>query len=189
MEQSLPPKSPVPFENRSYTFVADLHLTVIWTTSGVSAITFAKPPAVARMQHSQLPYFVRNTLRLLQTYFRGIPTTFSEIPLNLVSGTPFERAVWRVCRTIPWGQTRPYAWIASQLAKPKASRAVGNALGKNPLPIVIPCHRVIHSDGTLGGFGHGLALKRRLLKLESPSSQDAQSHPPTGLPESFLAPF
>ena len=68
--------------------------------------------------------------------------------------------------TIPRGETRSYAWIAKKIGKPRAARAVGAACGANPVPIIVPCHRVIASDGSLGGFGGGLPLKRRLLKLE-----------------------
>ncbi len=67
---------------------------------------------------------------------------------------------------IPRGETRSYAWIAKKIGKPNATRAVGAACGANPVPIIVPCHRVIASDGSLGGFGGGLPLKRRLLKLE-----------------------
>ena len=73
-------------------------------------------------------------------------------------------------RTIPYGETRSYGWVASHLGLPKAARAVGQALGRNPLPIIIPCHRVISSDGGLGGFGGGLGLKESLLRLERATS-------------------
>jgi len=82
-------------------------------------------------------------------------------------GTPFQRRVWRAIASIPWGETRSYAWLARKVGKPKAYRAVAQACGANPLPIIIPCHRVIASDGTIGGFSAGLRLKRRLLMLEN----------------------
>jgi O-6-methylguanine DNA methyltransferase len=82
--------------------------------------------------------------------------------------TPFQQAVWRACMTIPAGQTRSYGWIAKKIGKPGAARAVGSALGKNPFAPVVPCHRVIKSDGTLGGFSApgGLGVKLALLKKE-----------------------
>jgi len=82
--------------------------------------------------------------------------------------TPFQQAVWRACMEIKKGQTRSYQWIAVQIGKPGATRAVGSALGKNPFAPIVPCHRVIKSDGTLGGFSApgGLASKRRLLRKE-----------------------
>jgi len=82
--------------------------------------------------------------------------------------TPFQQAVWRACMRIPAGQTRSYKWIAEQIGKPGAVRAVGSALGKNPFAPAVPCHRVIKSDGTLGGFSApgGLRAKLALLKKE-----------------------
>ena len=144
----------------------DLTLTITWTPSGLISITLADPSAPRQRDHPLLPSFVTNTLRLLSAYFQGIPTSFSDIPLCLTPATPFQRAVWTACTTIPWGHTRPYGSIAAQLGNPNASRPVGNALARNPLPIIIPCHRVIRADGTLGGYGLGLPLKARLLALE-----------------------
>ena len=82
--------------------------------------------------------------------------------------TPFQQAVWRACMEIPAGQTRSYGWIAKKIGKPGAVRAVGSALGRNPFAPVVPCHRVIKSDGTLGGFSApgGLKVKIKLLKKE-----------------------
>ncbi len=82
-------------------------------------------------------------------------------------GTAFQASVWRELRNIPWGETRSYHDIACSLDKPSASRAVGAAIGRNPLPLVIPCHRVIGSNGSLTGFAGGLAIKRQLLLIES----------------------
>lgn len=82
-------------------------------------------------------------------------------------GTSFQRKVWRAIQKIPYGETRSYLWIAKQIRNPKAVQAVGQACGKNPLPLLIPCHRVVASHGKIGGFSGGLKLKRRLLKLES----------------------
>jgi len=101
----------------------------------------------------------------IRDYFRGKPVDFGD-KLDLSSGTEFQQKVWSSCRGIPYGQTRSYGWIAGQIGKPGASRAVGNALGKNPIPIIIPCHRVLAADGGIGGFSGGLDVKRRLLKLE-----------------------
>ena len=81
-------------------------------------------------------------------------------------GTKFDLAVWKATQKIPYGQVRSYKDIATILKKPLTSRAVGNALGRNPIPILIPCHRVIASDGTLGGYSSGLKIKKMLLALE-----------------------
>jgi len=75
--------------------------------------------------------------------------------------------VWQATRLIPYGETRSYLWVAVQIGKPGAARAVGQALGRNPLPVIVPCHRVIAADGGLGGFTGGLEMKRRLLELET----------------------
>jgi O-6-methylguanine DNA methyltransferase len=78
----------------------------------------------------------------------------------------FERSVYRAALTIPKGQTRSYQWIAGRIGRPGACRAVGNALHKNPYPVVVPCHRVICADGSLGGFARGAGAKKRLLERE-----------------------
>lgn len=102
----------------------------------------------------------------LRRYYVGEPVTFSA-ELDLEGYTPFERRVWSVTSHIPYGQTRPYSWVAKEAGSPRAYRAVGAALAKNPIPIVIPCHRVLRKDGTLGGYGGGLDMKRRLLEMEA----------------------
>ena len=91
-----------------------------------------------------------------------------EIKEKMKGYTAFQQAVWKACMTIPEGQTRSYKWIAEKIGKPGAVRAVGSALGKNPFAPVVPCHRVIKSDGTLGGFSApgGLKAKIKLLKKE-----------------------
>ncbi len=88
--------------------------------------------------------------------------------LKMKNYTPFQQAVWRACMRIPAGQTRSYKWIAEQIGRPGAVRAVGSALGKNPFAPIIPCHRVIKSDGTLGGFSApgGAKAKLAILKKE-----------------------
>jgi methylated-DNA-[protein]-cysteine S-methyltransferase len=102
--------------------------------------------------------------RQLEEYFAGERREFD---LTLApAGTPFELAVWEELRRIPFGETRSYGEIARTLGRPTAYRAVGRANGANPIPIVVPCHRVIGSDGSLTGFGGGLDAKSRLLELE-----------------------
>jgi O-6-methylguanine DNA methyltransferase len=100
----------------------------------------------------------------LQAYFAGSGRTFA-VPLDL-RGTPFQVAVWERVRDVGYGETRSYAQIAAALGRPQAVRAVGAANGANPVPIVVPCHRVIGRDGRLVGYGGGLDLKRQLLELE-----------------------
>jgi methylated-DNA-[protein]-cysteine S-methyltransferase len=120
--------------------------------------------------HKAVPsqIYFKDLINRLQEYFTGQRVDFSD-KLDLSQGTAFQRSVWKATRQIPRGQTRSYSQIARQIGKPGAARAVGQALGKNPLPVFIPCHRVVKSDGSLGGFTGGLAMKRRLLSLEKQS--------------------
>jgi O-6-methylguanine DNA methyltransferase len=107
---------------------------------------------------------LRPYVQELQEYFAGQRREFS-FPLDL-RGTDFQIACWRALLTIPYGETRTYAHIARAVGSPKGFRAVGMANNRNPIAIVVPCHRVIASDGTLCGYGGGLDLKRKLLELE-----------------------
>ncbi|GAB4319110.1 MAG: methylated-DNA--[protein]-cysteine S-methyltransferase [Candidatus Sumerlaeia bacterium] len=88
------------------------------------------------------------------------------LPLDWSGAPPFYQTVWRVCRSIPPGQTRTYQWLATQAGSPRAVRAAGQALAHNPTPLFVPCHRVVAADGGLGGFSAGLEWKERLLELE-----------------------
>jgi methylated-DNA-[protein]-cysteine S-methyltransferase len=108
---------------------------------------------------------VGEAIRQLRDYFAGRRTEF-DLPLA-PEGTPFQRAVWRQLQDIPYGETISYGELARRVGNPKASRAVGSANGANPIPIVIPCHRVIAAGGKLGGFGGGLPVKQALLDLET----------------------
>lgn len=107
---------------------------------------------------------LREVVRQLTAYFRGRLTEF-ELPMR-AEGTAFQQRVWQALRQIPFGRTASYGDIARQIGQPSASRAVGAANGKNPIPIVVPCHRIIGSGGALVGFGGGLPIKRKLLQLE-----------------------
>ena len=102
----------------------------------------------------------------LQRYFAGEAVKFPD-KLDLRNATVFERTVWDAVRSIPYGETRSYAWVADRAGKPRAFRAVGQAMARNRFPIIVPCHRVIAADGSLGGFSGGLELKRSLLALEA----------------------
>ncbi|MFH1220922.1 MAG: methylated-DNA--[protein]-cysteine S-methyltransferase [Candidatus Eisenbacteria bacterium] len=91
------------------------------------------------------------------------------VPLDLSGWSPFARRVWRVTTRIPYGQVRTYAWVADRVGGPNFARAVGGALGANPIPIVVPCHRVVGAHGSLGGFTGGVGVKRWLLDFEAGS--------------------
>jgi methylated-DNA-[protein]-cysteine S-methyltransferase len=108
---------------------------------------------------------MRETIRQLQRYFAGELKTF-DVPLEIV-GTDFQKRVWSALRSIPYGETRSYSQIAAQIGAPRAVRAVGAANGRNPIPVIVPCHRVIGASGNLVGFGGGLEWKRLLLDLEA----------------------
>ena len=101
-------------------------------------------------------------------YFQGMLKQFS-CKLDLTSGTRFQQQVWRKLMTIPFGKTRSYQWVARSINRPKAFRAAGNANGRNPVPVIVPCHRVIRQNGSLGGFTGGTHLKQFLLDLEARS--------------------
>jgi len=100
-------------------------------------------------------------------YFQGRPTEFA-VPIDLSGLTDFQRAVLLACRRIGYGQTSTYGQLARAIGRPRAARAVGAALARNPIPLVVPCHRVLRSDGALGGFTaeQGIELKRKMLRLE-----------------------
>jgi methylated-DNA-[protein]-cysteine S-methyltransferase len=106
----------------------------------------------------------KNVLNQLKKYLKGDLKRFD--CKTDFKGTPFQRKVWSALAKIPYGQTRSYKEIARAIGYPKAFRAVGNANGRNSIPLILPCHRVIESNGGLGGFGHGIEIKRRLLDFE-----------------------
>lgn len=108
----------------------------------------------------------------LEQYFLGEAVSFDGVPLA-PEGTPFQQRVWQVLCGIPRGETRSYKWVAQQLGNPNLTRAVGQANGRNPIPIIIPCHRVIQHDGSLGGYTGGLHIKSFLLNLEKHRPADA----------------
>jgi O-6-methylguanine DNA methyltransferase len=104
----------------------------------------------------------------LKCYLEGDQVSFGD-ELDLIGASAFRRAVWEATRAIPYGETQSYGDIARQIGKPMAPRAVGQALAKNPLPIVVPCHRVIGKGGSLTGFEGGLEMKKCLLEIEASS--------------------
>jgi O-6-methylguanine DNA methyltransferase len=101
----------------------------------------------------------------LRRYFDGHKATF-DVELDLSIGTPFQQAVWKAVRKVPYGTLVSYKKVAQEPGNARAARAVGNALGANPIPIVVPCHRIIRKDGGLGGFTGGIRWKKKLIELE-----------------------
>ncbi len=124
-----------------------------------------------------LDAMLRRLGRDLRDYFEGKKVEFC-YPFDLGGATPFQRAVWRTLRRIPHGQTRTYAQIARAIGRPKACRAVGTACGRNPLPLLIPCHRVVASNGRPGGFSAGRGWKKFLLALEGAGADEGPNVQP-----------
>jgi methylated-DNA-[protein]-cysteine S-methyltransferase len=147
--------------------VDGLKLRLVASTSGIRAIDFHAAcavddtPGAMRNQENRL---LAETCAQLRAYFAGQLRQF-QVPLDM-QGTGFQLRVWRQLEKIPYGETRSYLQIATALGSPQAVRAVGAANGANPIPIIVPCHRVIGAGGKLVGYGGGLPLKKRLLELE-----------------------
>lgn len=145
--------------------IGPLNLAV--SSKGLVALEFDRnnfPPEKTKYQWEESAEKTKPFARELREYFTGKRRDFS-FPLDL-RGTDFQLRCWRALLAIPYGETRTYADIARAVRKPQAFRAVGMANNRNPIAIVVPCHRVIASDGTLCGYGGGLDLKRKLLELE-----------------------
>lgn len=136
----------------------DALLAILWEDHPPDRVLIGETEA--RPEHPVL----MATARQLSDYFAGRRTGFS-LPLDPI-GTAFQKSVWAALQTIPYGQTRSYGEMARALGRPKAARAVGAANGRNPLSIVVPCHRLVGADGGLTGFAGGLEAKRHLLALE-----------------------
>ena len=161
--------------------VGDLAVAV--DEAGVCAVRFGPPPvgpaatvgppragggpvAAVGQVRADRPDPLVEAVRQLEEYLAGDRVTFT-LPLSPTRGTAFERAVWAAFTAIPYGRTRTYGEIAATVGEPGAARAVGTACNRNPLPVLLPCHRVVGAGGRLVGFGGGLAWKRALLGLEA----------------------
>ena len=150
------------------------------SSKGIQAIVL--PKRSRRAVESDLKAQSKNPLRQgesarltaarhqLLDYLAGRRNTF-DVPLDFTQGTSFQRQVWRTLQRVPYGKLRSYQWIALRVGGRHYARAVGNAVGANPLPIVIPCHRIVAHDTSLGGFSGGLSMKRKLLSLEGTLTQ------------------
>ena len=141
-------------------------LTLVATDGALSGLYMTdqrhRPPEETFGAPDDTPF--GETIDQLKAYFAGELKEF-DLPLRL-DGTPFQRTVWEQLRRIPYGETRSYGELADAIGNPKASRAVGLANGRNPLGIIVPCHRVVGANGSLTGFGGGLDRKKRLLDFE-----------------------
>jgi len=142
-------------------------LLLVGSHAGLNFVSFSsgKHAVSVSPQWNEDHAVFQGAITQLDEYFGGRRKTF-DLAL-FPQGTTFQRQVWNALRTIPYGETISYKELAQRIGKPKTVRAVGAANGANPIPIIIPCHRVIGQDGSLTGFGGGLPLKKRLLELES----------------------
>jgi methylated-DNA-[protein]-cysteine S-methyltransferase len=143
-------------------------MTVAATCHGLAGLFFADQrhlPAIAHWRQEAAHPVLREAAAQVTQYFAGTRTRF-ELPLDLQGGTPFQQSVWHALLTIPPGATTTYGALSRHIGRPQAVRAVGTAIGRNPIGIVVPCHRVIGSDGTLTGYAGGLDRKSALLRLE-----------------------
>ncbi len=147
---------------------------LVFSSRGLRAATLPRPSrAEAEAEAVALggrapapPGLADEVARRLQDYARGLPVAFDDLPLDLEGLGPFRRRVLETLARLPRGQVTTYGELARMAGRPGAARAVGRAMATNPLPIVVPCHRVMGADGSLTGYGGGLEMKARLLALE-----------------------
>jgi methylated-DNA-[protein]-cysteine S-methyltransferase len=143
-------------------------MIVAATAHGVAGIWFEDQrhlPDASAWPHRPDHPVLRQAVAQLAEFFSGTRTAF-DLPLDLQGGTQFQQSVWRALLAIPRGATTSYARLGQRIGQPRAARAVGAAVGRNPLSIVVPCHRVVGTDGSLTGYAGGLERKTALLRLE-----------------------
>lgn len=144
-------------------------LTVVTDERAVTRVKFGRqlPEGAATVDGAEQPEVLRRTVRELAEYFAGTRRVFTVAVAP--AGTPFQQEVWAALQRIPWGERRSYGQLARAIGRPAACRAVGMANHRNPIAILIPCHRVVGADGSLTGYAGGLAIKAQLLALERPA--------------------
>ena len=150
------------------------------TTKGINAVVLPKASrqavlselqaSPAELLDGQVSSRLREARAQLIAYLAGTRRSF-DLSLDLSRGTSFQQKVWRTLRRVSYGQLRSYQWVAVRVGGRQYARAVGNAVGANPMPVVIPCHRIVAQDASLGGFSGGLPTKRKLLTLEGTLAQ------------------
>lgn len=151
---------------KGYSYQTKIGPLTLWEEDGyLVGIEFGGPEKIGGGGLEEPPV-VKKAYEQLEQYFQGSRRAF-DVPLR-PRGTEFQKKVWAALLDIPYGETRSYKSIAIKIQRPKAFRAVGLANNKNPLPIIIPCHRVIGSNGKMVGYGGGLSIKEALLRLENP---------------------
>ncbi|MFZ5453306.1 MAG: methylated-DNA--[protein]-cysteine S-methyltransferase [Thermodesulfobacteriota bacterium] len=142
-------------------------LTLSFSAHGLTVLTYGRGETVVKAPSppAAMAAWLEAAKKELVHYFHGRPTDFASLPLD-PQGTPFQLRVWQELRKIPWGAAITYKELAARVGSPRGFRAVGQANGANPIPLIIPCHRVINADGSLGGYSSGLERKRWLLRHE-----------------------
>ena len=145
------------------------------TTKGIDAVVLPKPSrqavlaelrlSTAELLEGRMSSRLREAQSQLTDYLAGASRSF-DLPLDLSRGTSFQQKVWRTLQSVSYSRLRSYQWVAVRVGGRQYARAVGNAVGANPMPIVIPCHRIVAQDASFGGFSGGLPTKRKLLTLE-----------------------
>ena len=181
-------------EPNSFLFPTNLGwMALSWRGERIARLTIGHPSAaaaaasldldVAITDRRNLPDFVADLVDRLERYCDGEDVNFDDVPVDLSHLTPFQSKVVRACRKISRGRTRTYGELAAAAGSPGASRAVGSVMAKNRLPIIIPCHRVVGSGGSLGGFSAptGLCLKEQMLALEGCERKPVRSRRPIAL--------
>ena len=136
-------------------------LWLVWSASGLHRLSFKRLQGV-RAEETAVPAVYAEPLA---RYFDGESEDFADVPLDL-RGTDFQLRVWNALRAIPWGEVRTYGGVAHEIHSPRAMRAVGQANHVNPVPVIVPCHRVVEAGHHLGGYGGGIERKQLLLELE-----------------------
>jgi len=172
------PSAPTPYPSRVTACV--FHTPWGWmgaseTTKGIDAVVLPKASRQAvvselgfpsaKLLDGRISSRLREAQAQLTAYLAGTRRSF-DLPLDLSCGTDFQQKVWRILRRISYGRLRSYQWVAARVGGSQYARAVGNAVGSNPMPVVIPCHRIVAQNMSLGGFSCGLPTKRKLLTLE-----------------------
>lgn len=150
-----------------------------WTSRGITALSFGLNTKNTALQMANnivitgrtAPSFISETIEELNRYFEGEKVKFTAA-IDYGSATAFQKAVWKAACKIPYGKTRSYGEVAASAGSPRGARAAGTALGANRVPIIIPCHRVLHGNGEIGGYALGTDVKKALLLIENPQHKD-----------------
>ena len=148
-----------------FTKKIDTPIGTVLIEADEEGITALHPIEETKMVENKESPVITETVRWLQLYFAGENPPF--IPSIHFNGTPFQCKVWKMLLQIPYGETTTYGELARQISKSMSAQAIGQAVGHNPIAIIVPCHRVVRTDGAIGGYAHGVEMKKRLLRIEN----------------------